>query len=256
MPRFANPFPESPEVAAVTRGLEVMVVDDDKLIRDVVRRTLEREGFFVVEASDGEEALTRSLQAPVDIAVVDIHMPKLSGYELVRQLRVRDPRLHVIMLTSAGTEAERVRGLVGGADDYVVKPFSPRELAARVVAAGRRMGSRTSPDRAPERISIDPVARVATVDGAPVDLTRREFDLLNFLAVHPGRTFTRPQLLHAVWESSAEWQSEATVTEHVRRLRTKVELDPLHPEHVVTVKGAGYRFDPGDCLSRPRGGDQ
>jgi DNA-binding response OmpR family regulator len=238
------------------RGLEVMVVDDDKLIRDVVRRTLEREGFHVVEASDGEEALTRSLEAPVDIAVVDIHMPKLSGYELVQQLRVRDPRLHVIMLTTAGTEAERVRGLVGGADDYVVKPFSPRELAARVLAAGRRLDSRTSAADRADRISVDPVARVATVDGVPVELTRREFDLLNFFAVHPGRIFSRPQLLHAVWESSAEWQSEATVTEHVRRLRTKVERDPLHPDHLVTVKGVGYRFDPDVTASVGAGGDQ
>jgi DNA-binding response OmpR family regulator len=219
-----------------------MVVDDDKVIRDVVRRTLEREGLHVVEAKDGEEALLRSVEAPVDVAVVDIHMPKMSGYELVEQLRVKDPRLHVIMLTAAGTEAERVRGLVGGADDYVVKPFSPRELAARVLAAGRRLESQV-PSRGADRVRIDPVARVVTVEGAPIALTRREFDLINFLAAHPGRTFTRAQLLRAVWESSAEWQSEATVTEHVRRLRTKVERDPLRPEHLVTVKGTGYRFD-------------
>jgi two-component system phosphate regulon response regulator PhoB len=223
--------------------LEVLVVDDDKLIRDIVRRSLEREGMHVVEARDGTEALDRMREVPVDVAVVDVHMPRMSGHELVAKLRVDDPRLHVIMLTSASSEADRVRGLVGGADDYVVKPFSARELAARVLAARRRLDSLAPAGESTERIRIDPMARVVTVDGSRIDLTRREFDLLNYFASHPDRPFTRAQLLHAVWESSAEWQSEATVTEHVRRLRTKIERDPLRPEHLVTVKGTGYRYE-------------
>jgi two-component system phosphate regulon response regulator PhoB len=224
--------------------LEVLVVDDDKLIRDVVRKTLEREGMRVVEARDGAEALEQMRLAPVDVAIVDVHMPRMTGHELVAKLRVQDPRVHVIMLTSAGTEADRVRGLVGGADDYVVKPFSARELAARVIAAGRRLAA--VEDRAAEggRIKVDPVSRTVTVEGERIDVTRREFDLLNFLVAHPDRPFTRGQLLRAVWESSAEWQSEATVTEHVRRLRMKIEHDPLKPQHLVTVKGTGYRFEP------------
>jgi two-component system phosphate regulon response regulator PhoB len=225
-------------------GLEVLVVDDDKLIRDVVRKTLEREGMRVVEAKDGAEALEQLRLAPVDVAIVDVHMPRMTGHEFVAKLRVQDPRVHVIMLTSAGTEADRVRGLVGGADDYVVKPFSARELAARVIAAGRRITAGEDRAGEHERIQVDPVSRTVVVDGGRIELTRREFDLLNFFVAHPDRPFTRGQLLRAVWESSAEWQSEATVTEHVRRLRMKLEIDALRPQHLVTVKGTGYRFEP------------
>jgi two-component system, OmpR family, phosphate regulon response regulator PhoB len=224
--------------------LEVLVVDDDKLIRDVVRKALEREGMRVAEAKDGAAALEWLREAAVHVAIVDVHMPGMSGHDLVARLRVEHPQLHVIMLTSAGTEAERVRGLVGGADDYVVKPFSARELTARVLAAGRRVVANGRRATAGDRIVIDAVARTVSVDGAPVDLTRREFDLLNYLAAHPGRPFTRAQLLRAVWESSSDWQSDATITEHVRRLRMKLERDPLQPQHLVTVKGTGYRFEP------------
>jgi DNA-binding response OmpR family regulator len=239
------------------RALEVLVVDDDKIVRDVVRRSLEREGMRVVEARDGVEALNRAREVPVDVAVVDVHMPAMSGHEVVARLRAVDPLLHVIMLTAAASEADRVRGLVGGADDYVVKPFSPRELAARVLAAGRRLGAaRGATSRRSERLCLDPVARLVTVDEVAVDLTRREFDLLAYLAAHPGRTFTRAQLLRAVWESSSEWQSEATVTEHVRRVRSKIERDPLRPEHLKTVKGTGYRFEPAAGAPSEERGDQ
>jgi PAS domain S-box-containing protein len=220
----------------------VLVVDDEPDIRRIVRHSLEREQIQVVEAGAVTDALEVAGRQPVDLAVLDLRLPDGSGLELMARLRERLPDLPVILLTAAGSEGDRVLGLLSGADDYVVKPFSARELAARVQVVARRR----SPARAAvievASLRIDPASRTATGAGEPLDLTRREFDLLLHLASHPNRTFTRAELLEAVWSSSSAWQSEATVTEHVRRLRHHIELDPAQPLLVTTVRGVGYRF--------------
>src|SRR5688500_13471332 len=196
--------------------MRVLVVDDEPVVRHVVRRCLLREGFEVVEASDADGALAALALDQVEVVVLDLHLPGTSGLELLPLLRGVDPDLHVIMLTGAATEADRVRGLVSGADDYVVKPFSPRELAARVLAVGRRRAASWQEVLQFGGLRIDRVARRVTLDGDEVELTRREHDLLSHLAANPERTFSREELLRAVWGSSAEWQGEATVTEHMR----------------------------------------
>jgi PAS domain S-box-containing protein len=225
--------------------MRVLVVDDDDAMRQVVRRSLHRAELDVIEAADGAAALALQREAEPTVAVVDIDLPDTTGLELMAELRRCDPDLPVILLTGAASEEDRVRGLVSGADDFVVKPFSGPELAARVFAVSRRRRVTPTPASDPTGIRIDASAREVWVGGEPIDLTRREFDLLRHLAQHPGRVFTRPELLEAVWASSADWQSEATVTEHIRRLRTKLELDPRRPSTIVTVRGTGYRYDPG-----------
>jgi PAS domain S-box-containing protein len=224
--------------------MRVLVVDDDASVRLRVRRGLEREGLDVIEAGSAQEALRSTAAKPVDVAVLDHQLPGRCGLELLLLLRQHHTHPHVIMLTGSASQAGRLRSHSKGADDYMVKPVSVRELTARVLAAGRRR----APERPPLTIDagglrIDTSARAVTIGNEPVDLSRREFELLLHLALHPGRMFTRAELLQAAWQSSAEWQSEATVTEHVRRLRKKTELDPAHPVRIVTVRGAGYRFD-------------
>ena len=222
----------------------VLVVDDDPEVRGLVRRSLEREAFSVVEAGDAEEAQRVSQQGPFDAAVLDVGLPGTSGLELLHLLRRTDPGLPVILLTGAGAEADRVHGLVSGADDYVVKPFSVRELVARVMAVARRRAAPPAPAVEVGGLRLDVAARRATMHGKPVELTRREFELLLHLASHPGQTFSREHLLRTVWASSAEWQGEATVTEHVRRLRSKIEVDPARPRRITTVRGCGYQLEP------------
>jgi PAS domain S-box-containing protein len=224
--------------------MRVLVVDDDAAVRLRVRRGLEREGLDVIEACNALEALRSTAAKPVDVAVLDHHLPGRCGVELLSRLRRHHTHPHVIMLTGSASQAGRLRSHSSAADDYMVKPVSVRELTARVLAAGRRR----APGRSPPTIDagglrIDTSARTVTIGNEPVDLSRREFELLLHLALHPGRMFTRAELLQAAWHSSAEWQSEATVTEHVRRLRKKTELDPASPVRIVTVRGAGYRFD-------------
>jgi DNA-binding response OmpR family regulator len=222
----------------------VLVVDDEPMVREVLARYLSKEGFAVDVAEDGERALQRLADTEPDLVLLDLMLPKVDGYEVFRQLRERTTT-PVIMLTARGEETDRVVGLELGADDYVTKPFSPREVVARVRAVLRRTGS------APEEASvlehgdleIDVARREARLRGQPVKLTRKEFELLHHLASHPGVTFTRTRLLEDVWDFAWDGDS-ATVTVHIRRLREKIEDDPSDPKRLVTVWGVGYRFEP------------
>jgi DNA-binding response OmpR family regulator len=228
-------------ISAMTR---VLVVDDEPTIREIVVSYLEREGFKTLEAADGNRARELLERDPPDLVVLDLMLPGTDGLELCRWIRSRS-RLPVIMLTARGEESDRIVGLELGADDYVTKPFSPRELAARV----RTVLRRAEPDAAAdERLSydgliIDSGTREVTRGNEPLRLTAREFDLLWFLASHPRRVFSREHLMRRVWGYSAALDT-GTVTVHMRRLREKIEDDPSHPRHLETVWGVGYRFAP------------
>jgi DNA-binding response OmpR family regulator len=222
----------------------VLVVDDEPMVREVLARYLSREGFLVETASDGEEALTAFTREAPDVVLLDLMLPRVDGLEVFRRLRADRPT-PVIMLTAKGEEADRVLGLEMGADDYVAKPFSPREVVARVRAVLRRV--RTTPLRGRAVLEygdlrIDGSRRDVTVRGEQIKLTRKEFDLLHLLASHPGVTFTRSELLEEVWDFAWEGDS-STVTVHVRRLREKIERDPSSPRLLLTVWGVGYRFE-------------
>jgi DNA-binding response OmpR family regulator len=222
----------------------ILVVDDEPTIREIVVSYLEREGFTTLEAADGNRARELLERDPPDLVVLDLMLPGTDGLELCRWIRSRS-RLPVIMLTARGEESDRIVGLELGADDYVTKPFSPRELAARV----RTVLRRAEPDAAAdERLSydglvIDSGTRGVTRGNELLRLTAREFDLLWFLASHPRRVFSREHLMRRVWGYSAALDT-GTVTVHVRRLREKIEDDPSHPRHLETVWGVGYRFAP------------
>jgi two-component system, OmpR family, response regulator ResD len=230
-------------------GGHVLVVDDDPIVRDVLQRYLAREGFSVSSAADGPAALTEVESRHPDLILLDLMLPRLDGFEVFRRLRAADEDLAVIMLTARGQTTDRVVGLESGADDYIAKPFSPRELIARVRAVLRRAGDgaasgRTGPGKLRfDGLEIDPGAREVTLDGAPVSLTPREFDLLHFFAEHPRIAFSRLQLLDELWDIAYDGDP-STVTVHVRRLREKIEADPSAPRRLVTVWGAGYRFEP------------
>jgi DNA-binding response OmpR family regulator len=222
----------------------VLVVDDDETVRDVVRRYLERDGHEVVVAGDGESALQLVARQVPDLVVLDLMLPGIDGLEVCRRLRQRHS-VPIVMLTALGEEEDRVVGLQLGADDYVTKPFSPRELALRVGSVLRRAkGAPAGPAMGELRdggLRLDTVARSASLNGAPLALTIREFDLLVFFMVNPGQAFSRPQLLERVW--GWDFGDQSTVTVHVRRLREKIEEDPANPKRIVTVWGVGYRFD-------------
>jgi two-component system, OmpR family, response regulator ResD len=224
----------------------VLVVEDDATVSEVVVRYLEREGLIVEIASDGASALASADARWPDLVVLDLMLPGIDGIEVCRRLRAEAP-VPVIMLTARGDEDDRIVGLDLGADDYITKPFSPRELTARVKAVLRRAaGTVTTPDL-PERIEagelvIEVAAHEVLRDGDPVSLTAREFDLLVFLAARPRRTFRREELLEHVWGYT--YGDSATVTVHVRRLREKLEPEPSAPRHLNTVWGVGYRWDP------------
>jgi DNA-binding response OmpR family regulator len=223
----------------------VLVVDDEPMVREVLERYLEKEGFAVDTAADGREALEAFETERPNLVLLDLMLPHIDGLEVFRRIRERAPT-PVIMLTAKGEETDRVVGLELGADDYITKPFSPREVVARVRAVLRRTGVPHGP--VPERIvagdlEIDGQRREARRAGRPLKLTRKEFDLLFLLASTPGVTFTRSRLLEEVWDFA--WDGDTnTVTVHVRRLREKIEDDPSEPHHLVTVWGVGYRFDP------------
>ncbi len=224
---------------------KILVVDDEPNIREVVSLYLRRDGHTVFPAADGEEALESYRRECPDLVVLDLILPKLGGLEVCRRIQ-SGRRVPVIMLTAKGEEEDRALGLGMGADDYVVKPFRPRELVARVATLLRESTARA--DGAGERVlaldglRIDPSVRGVTVRGTPVTLAAREFDLLYVLASSPGRVFTRDQLMEAVWDY--EFAAEPTaVTAHVRRLREKIEANPERPRHLQTVWGVGYRFD-------------
>ncbi|MGI8663645.1 MAG: response regulator [Acidimicrobiales bacterium] len=224
----------------------VLVVDDDTALADVVSRYLEREGFAVEVANDGATGLERALATLPDLVVLDLMLPVLDGLEVCRRLRQAAP-IPVVMLTARGEEDDRIAGLELGADDYVTKPFSPRELTARVKAVLRRAanGSVTVSSNAPlsaGNIDIDLVAHEVRVLGDVVALTAKEFDLLVHLMANPRRAFKRQELLEAVWGWT--YGDTSTVTVHIRRLREKVEVDPSDPTHLCTVRGVGYRFEP------------
>ena len=228
-------------------GSRVLVVDDDPTISDVVRRYLEQDGHHVRLAADGAAGLAAVQAQRPDLVVLDVMMPGLSGIEVCRRLRRHLPDLPIVMLTALGDEADRIVGLEVGADDYVTKPFSPRELMLRIRSVLRRAGTAGSELSGAgvltdAELTADPARRVASLGGEPVSLTVREFDLLAFLMLHPGRAWSRVELLEKVWG----WQvgDNSTVTVHVRRLREKVEVDPAEPRRIVTVWGVGYRYEP------------
>jgi DNA-binding response OmpR family regulator len=228
-------------------GQHVLVVDDDPTVSDVVRRYLERADFDVTLAGDGPGALDAVDSRRPDLVVLDLMLPGMDGLEVCRRLREQDPDLPVVMLTALGEESDRVVGLSLGADDYVTKPFSPRELVLRVQSVLRRT-SRSAEPAAAETLTdgdlvVDVARRVAKLRGQQLALTVREFDLLTFLMRHPGRAFRRSELLDAVWGWT--FGDQSTVTVHMRRLREKIEDDPAAPTRIVTVWGVGYRYEVG-----------
>jgi DNA-binding response OmpR family regulator len=222
----------------------VLVVDDEPIVRDVVVRYLRRDGFTTLEAGDGDSARRLIETGEPELVVLDVMLPGTDGLELCRWIRSRST-LPVIMLTARGEEADRIVGLELGADDYVTKPFSPRELATRVRTVLRRSGGvQTQPERLTfADVVLDGASREVTNAGTPMTLTAREFDLLWFLASHPRQVFSRDQLMDRVWGHAVAIDT-GTVTVHIRRLREKIEIDPARPVHLQTVWGVGYRFDP------------
>jgi DNA-binding response OmpR family regulator len=232
---------EAPPVAA-----RVLVIEDDPTVAEVVVRYLEREGYRVATVADGRAGLEQALAELPDLVVLDLMLPSLGGLEVCRRLRAVAP-VPVIMLTALGDEADRIAGLELGADDYVAKPFSPRELTARVKAVLRRAAGPLAPEhgaavlRAAD-LEVDTLAHEARLGGDLVALTAKEFDLLAHLMRNPRRAFRREELLAEVW--GFDFGDTSTVTVHVRRLREKIEVDPSEPKLVCTVWGVGYRFEP------------
>jgi DNA-binding response OmpR family regulator len=222
----------------------VLVVDDEPIVREVVVRYLQREGFRTLEAGDGHLARRLVEKHSPSLVVLDLMLPGVDGLELCRWIRSRSD-LPVIMLTARGDEADRIVGLELGADDYVTKPFSPRELAARVRTVLRRAKPEPTRDARLvfDDLVVDPSAREVLKQGEPLRLTAKEFDLLHFLASHPKQVFSRDQLMDRVWGYEAALDT-GTVTVHVRRLREKIEDDPSQPARLQTVWGVGYRFVP------------
>ncbi len=222
----------------------ILIADDEPLVREVVASYLRHEGFEVIETGNGADVVALVGEHRPSLVVLDVMLPGANGFAILEELGGNTP---VLMLTSRSQEPDRIRGLELGADDYVTKPFSPREVAVRVKNILRRAGEMPSTLR--DRVEAgdvvcDRTTRVATVDGRPLDLTVKEFDLLIFMAGSPGAAFSRADLLREVWDSSPEWQDAATVTVHIRRLRTKIEEDTANPKRLVTVWGLGYRFEP------------
>ncbi|MFF9479904.1 response regulator transcription factor [Streptomyces sp. NPDC014733] len=234
----------------------VLVVDDDEDVRTLARWQLESEGFAVVTAADGQAALDAVAENRPDVVLLDLTLPLVAGLDVLTHIRRRSADLPVIVVSGRSGETDRIIGLDLGADDYVVKPFSPAELAARVRSVLRRSRRAepapaqpapepaAAPVRSRDGLVIDRATRTVTVRGDAVELTAREFDLLAFLAASPRHVYTRDQLLEQVWQSSSDWQEPATVTQHVHRLRRKLERDPDRPHWLRTVRGVGYRFEP------------
>jgi DNA-binding response OmpR family regulator len=225
----------------------VLIVEDEASIAEVVSLYLKRAGYSVQTVSNGRQAMTSFEKQIPALVILDLMLPEVDGLSIARWLRDRSD-VPIIMLTARREEIDRITGLELGADDYVVKPFSPQELVSRVRAVLRRMKREQQDAEADrqlafDRLSIDPRSRVVTVDDAPIDLTAKEFDMLYLLARHPRQVFTREQLLDRVW-GGALYIDPGTVTVHVRRLREKIENDPSQPERLLTVWGVGYKFEP------------
>jgi DNA-binding response OmpR family regulator len=224
----------------------VLVVDDEPTIGEIVARYLERAGYDTRVVLDGPAALEAVARSRPDLVVLDLMLPGLDGLEVMRRMRDQQrDRTAIILLTARGEESDRITGLRLGADDYVVKPFSPAELVARVDAVLRRLDPQ--PELEPPlrfgALEIDPAGRRVRRDDEELALTQREFELLLFLARHPGQAFTRDVLMDRVWQFSF-YTDTSTVTVHIRRLRAKIEVDPERPRHIETVWGVGYRFAP------------
>lgn len=232
----------------------ILVVDDEATVREVVRKYLEHEGFRVAEADNGATALALIRESPPDLIILDLMLPGVDGFTITRSLRASadsgylsaENQIPIIILTARTNELDRIAGFDLGADDYVLKPFSPRELVGRVKAVLRRSASgKPEADEKPlvlPEISIDPLSREVAVRGMPVILTAKEFDLLLFLARHPHQVFSRMQLLDQVWGFEF-YGDESTVTVHIRRLREKIEPNPAEPTYIQTVWGVGYKFE-------------
>jgi DNA-binding response OmpR family regulator len=222
----------------------ILVVDDEPMVREVLVGYLKRDGYAVDEASNGQEALDLASSTKPDLIVLDVMLPELDGFAVLTSLR-KSSSVPVILLTARADEPDRIVGLELGADDYVVKPFSPREVVARVRSVLRR----TLAPRLAERLEFDGLvvdgsSREVELDGEPVELTPMEFDLLAYLASAPRTAMSRSELLEQVWDSSPDYQDPSTVTVHVARLRQKIETDPERPRWITTVRGVGYRFEP------------
>ncbi len=230
----------------MARSQRVLVVDDEPRVREVVVAYLERDGFRVTDVPSVEAARAHLDGLDPDLVILDVMLPAESGLDLLADLR-QGGDTPVILLTSRSEETDKILGLELGADDYVTKPFSPRELVARVRSVLRRSGPTQAPESTSleyDGITLDHATREVIVDGDATDLTAKEFDLLFYLASHPRQVFSRNQLLEQVWDSSSDWQDPATVTVHIRRIRTKIEADPKEPRWLTTVWGVGYRFEP------------
>jgi DNA-binding response OmpR family regulator len=223
----------------------ILLVDDEDSVQRLLAYPLERDGFRVLQARDGEEALDRFRGESVDLVVLDLMLPKLDGLEVCKRLRAQS-NVPIIMLTARDDELDKVLGLELGADDYITKPFSIREFRSRVRALLRRAAAPATASREAETIDvdglrIDPSRRAVEVRGAPVQLTYVEFELLRTLAANPGRVYTREMLLRTLWGDS-DYREPRTIDVHVRHLREKLERDPRAPEYIFTVRGVGYRF--------------
>ncbi len=241
----ARPAATIAAVAETSQGT-VLVVDDEPTILDVVGRYMERAGYATHRAADGPEALRLAAEHRPDLVVLDLMLPGIDGIEVMRQLHEGPgPRTAVIMLTARGEESDRLVGLRQGADDYVVKPFSPAELVARVDAVLRRVSppDEDAPPIEHGPLRVEPATRRVTLDGEEVALTQREFDLLAHFAAHPGRVYSRDQLMESVW-GEPYFEDTSTVTVHIRRLRAKLDDDPSEPRFIETVWGVGYRLRP------------
>lgn len=231
-----------------TQRRRILIVDDEATVREVVGQYLELEGYHVLQAATGLEALQVASATPPDLVILDLTLPGIDGLEVCRRLRAASA-VPILMLTARAEDADKLLGFDVGTDDYLTKPFNPRELVARVQAIMRRLEAMSVPAMVFDGnlqfggITIHPRTRQVERDGVPVDLTTKEFDLLHFLAAHPKQVFTREQLLQHVWNYD-NYGEDSTVTVHIRRLREKVEPDPARPRHVRTVWGIGYKFEP------------
>lgn len=237
----------------------ILAVDDDPFLLQLIEKSLAQGGFQVIPASNGEEGLRLLAERKPHLIILDIMMPKMDGWEICKRIR-KVSTVPIIMLTARGSQADIVRGLRVGADDYLVKPFYPDELVARVSAVLRRVNMPPPPEKAPLRFGdgelvIDPADRQVRVDGEPVDLTPTEFDLLLFMAHRPGRILTTDIIFDNVWSYDTDANIES-VKWYIWRLRKKVEKDPSNPQYIITERGIGYRFVPnyGTTQSRARAG--